>query len=491
MSPSSDPSSPNILYFKHRQQTFQCRGNGLEYCGQHYVHDVKGYLPLLEPKRTKAGSIAVHQPHISPQPKRWWQAQCAFRGLSVNGNKIELQNRLREIGTASMLPELKQEEERLNADWREKESRAKEAVWRALTTNEEKAEGDPVRFLQEFFRDQRQRVVVLKTTKYATIHRAAENHGLEFRDTAIPIAADAENERGDRLDGWIVIGRSELDVCRKIADMHPPASRPRGPAPKQLPPAVEEPKPNVTGGTKFPSWQTSHVSRPQASEKTLFGIKGLWEIDCPYVQEQWGKAGGRCLMHLRVQAVPGGQQDRGPYQIWATFDFIVITGVMRFLAPTGGSGSASKSHGSRTGPKRKFGEFSQDDLNGTSQAEFIIAGSERPSTARPKWSYIWRGEETGEGQIQLGSEQLKGCTITFGGEHGQDMTGTFNSNYTGTISFTGEQCSIAGRFGPIIGDWHKYRTLDGIVEMPRTTLESEWNRRTEEKYEEARVARWR
>src|SRR4051812_22064105 len=108
-----------------------------------YIFDVNvdQYLPLLEPKRTKAGIIAARQPKIAKQPGDYWRAQCAFRNLSQAGTIAQLQKRLRHRNVALDV-ELSEKAKKLEAEVKERE-------YKALVTNEQKAQFDPNRFLNE------------------------------------------------------------------------------------------------------------------------------------------------------------------------------------------------------------------------------------------------------------------------------------------------------------------------------------------------------
>ena len=52
---------------KHAEIEFYDETNG----NTKYEADIDGFLPLLSPKLTKAGKVAVHQPHIPKQSAKW------------------------------------------------------------------------------------------------------------------------------------------------------------------------------------------------------------------------------------------------------------------------------------------------------------------------------------------------------------------------------------------------------------------------------------
>lgn len=115
-----------------------------------YETDTAGYLPLLTPKLTKAGKVAVHQPHIPKQTVKWWRAQCGFRGLPVGGNLRDLQDRIREHGNEGLSSTMKGACEKMEKEYVEKNSGAIEKIW-SQGDNNEKAKLWPKRLLHESF----------------------------------------------------------------------------------------------------------------------------------------------------------------------------------------------------------------------------------------------------------------------------------------------------------------------------------------------------
>jgi hypothetical protein len=63
--------------------------------GERFDFDVQVKLPLIEPARTKAGTIRIHQPRIPKRSTTWWSAQCIFRGLPASRNVEDKRERIR------------------------------------------------------------------------------------------------------------------------------------------------------------------------------------------------------------------------------------------------------------------------------------------------------------------------------------------------------------------------------------------------------------
>ncbi len=445
--------SPGTLYFKHKHYVFECRGNGLEYQDYRYVADIEPYLPLLEPKRTKTGAVSARQPQIPTKSKNWWEAQCVFRGMSKGGSIGDMMNRLRQNKTA-MVYELEQAEKRLNEEWQQKEDMAKGAVWNNLPTNEAKSRFDADRLLREHFQDPNERVLILRIHFSGSVRKAVAAQGLNVRDTHVPSGSEPKDEKGEKVRRLVVVGRSEFDVCKKIAEMHTPGHGTKWLAqleaqdqarqvasttnttPRQQQPRMPEPA-RQSASKPAPTPRQKPQPQPAGSaDTTPWSVHGMWEIDCRYMQEQWGRDGKKCHMMLKIEPVKRGAPPGDWVQMWATFDFIAVTGVMRFFLPPRNAKQASSEQDVKPGSKRKV-ECLNDDYDVGEEPTFLIPRHQQPSAAHPTWRFVWRGEETGEGEIQEDSDQLTGCELRFGGSDGHELEGTFVCDFTGEVGFTG------------------------------------------------------
>lgn len=136
-------------------------------------------------------------------------------------------------------------------------------------------------------------------------------------------------------------------------------------------------------------------------------------------------------------------------QIWATFDFGVLEGVMRFLdakAPTGKT-------------------YCESDLE-------IRGNGPPPKPSNSALNYRWRGRETGESVISLYSDRdVQRIDFT---EYGTVLTGTFQGDVLDKVEFTGL------KIGPV----------PLMPSSRRPQVRNEWERYSEEEYERARVGRW-
>lgn len=137
----------------------------------------------------------------------------------------------------------------------------------------------------------------------------------------------------------------------------------------------------------------------------------------------------------------------------------MIEGILRLIAPRP-SHSESSSESSSNNPSKKY-----------DPAGFYLPLDTITSAAQPYWNFRWRGRETGEGEIQLYSEDYL-CSISFSNS-GTELTGVFNGGCTGQVKFSGVKiCSDSGE-EPCYGD-----------------ADREWESLNEAAHESARVGRW-
>ncbi|MCJ1317673.1 hypothetical protein MMC15_002998 [Xylographa vitiligo] len=466
------------LQHKMKGNLFTCVGNGLQKDGHTFDNRIESYLPLLKPVLTKAGKPRAHQPQIKKQPLSYWKAQCVFRNLPQTGTVARLQERLRS-SDAGMDAGLKELEEKLNLEFRVKNASVSDEKWNIMETPEAKAEADPKRFIFEHFSLGQGKPIVLKTNHRSKLHQESENLDLAHESVDAPRNPDGGRPEVDR---WIVIGKDESAVREKVREISREATRARHRA--------EELKAERTRKLHQGLVCTSNIS----GKTKTWDVTGSWTISCPYMEEQWGE--GDSGSSLTIAVMVSGRHK----QISAQFDFIAITGIFRFISPIlsdrrTGKPQSSKSVGStrvevarkglkgnaadeidaeeeeedRDDDEESIEEDEYDEIRESpTPEEFYMSISDHPSPKYPTWNYRWRGEETGEGEIQLYSDK-KLCSVTFGEPGGTKLVGTFDSDLTGRIDFTGMKTGASSR---------------------RFDPDSEWHSRSEQEYESARVGRW-
>ncbi|KAI9765776.1 MAG: hypothetical protein M1839_005389 [Geoglossum umbratile] len=412
-------------------KTYTCSGDGLIWDGYKFDPDIKNSLPLLEPVRTKKGTIAIRQPHIPKRPAPWWRAQCKFRGLSQQGRIEVLQERIRATDNG-MVGELATAEQELNVEFRKKNAAARDEKWNHMETDEEKAEADPGRFLREKFPSGTggNMAVVVKTHSHRELHKEAAPFGLYTESTDAPVKNDGTLPSINR---WIVIGRDRLSLHEKILEINCEATRVRQRAQEAHEERSRKKHQTVIQKAK----KESAASSPSESKKSRvkkWNVAGSYDIKCPYMEEQWGGDGKECSLSIHIT-----RESAGTWQMWAEFDFIALEGIFRFVSPT--HESAGTLPVGKDDDENNEDEDGDDD--GVDPIEFLIPTTRRPSPTSCIWSFRWRGTETGEGEIQLYSDE-KLCSLTFHGAYGSDIEGTFESDLTGEIGFTGRKVEEEG-----------------------------------------------
>lgn len=172
-----------------------------------------------------------------------------------------------------------------------------------------------------------------------------------------------------------------------------------------------------------------------AAKGSKWDVTGTWAITCPEVEQGYGRDGGSCSLEISPHVIAGRKQ------MYASFDFIAITGIFRFVAPTptGASQRRQASKGSDDEDENENDEVDEEDEfreDTPTPEEFYLAPDDHPSPKNPTWNYRWRGEETGEGEIQLFSDE-KLYSITFAGVGGSKLNGMLDGGILGRIEFTG------------------------------------------------------
>ena len=440
-----------------------------------------------------------------------------FRGLNKAGTLNELQNRLRQNSAVTIIPELEQAEARLTVEWQREDHEAREKEWQSSVSNEDKASVDPARFLKEYFQNRRHNVVVLQIGHHGPVHDAAKLLGFEAFPTDAPMTGTSPATSGGSSTRWLVVGRTRSALFKKVAEVNAQVEKNKPSNTKQQNAMASAQKRKTELMSKSTSKSMGKPHQIRSTPQTLsrspkssegFKVEGTWNVQCPYVEENWGRSfgGDRCSMTIYVEPV----KNNNNVQMWATFDFIVLTGVMRFLAPVQGPATESKGQAVTAGSKRKReddwdADEGDDRYPNRFRPEFSFPPASLPSAANPSLPFIWRGEETGEGEIQLYSNRLKGCMITFGGPEGTEMNGTFNGSIVGKIQFSGmkwQRTKLTARKsastrGPTNASQPDFRSRPSLAsagyeqQPPLKCLDIEWSGRSEEAYEYARVNRWR
>ena len=158
--------------------------------------------------------------------------------------------------------------------------------------------------------------------------------------------------------------------------------------------------------------------------------------------------------------------------MYASSDFIALSGIMRFISPTA-QGNARK--------KIKRPRSDEESDYGCIPAHFSFSKASLPSSTTREFSFRWRGEKTGEGEIQLDSDEHL-CSMRF--ESPNALSGVFVSGLTGEIDFQGIKLGS-------VGPGRRRHTLhEAVCGSDRPCPTNAWLSRGYAAYESARVGRW-
>lgn len=274
-----------------------------------------------------------------------------------------------------------------------------------------------------------------------------------------------ENGRRSGPSRWIVIGNSHAAVLNKFNEIHHQTSQAMG-------------KMHQKREQKTKAMQQEVVkAATKGSKQADWDVTGKWVIE----SDELGGFGNYGNPPEYTMLIRMGVDGNTKAQVYAEFDFDSVTGIVRFV----NSGQAPKSSAVSQPGKRpaaddsEIEEEDEDDYYGNETSEyepsFILHPPFKPSTKNNKWLFRWRGEETGEGEIQLGSDEDLN-SITFTGVGGTECSGIMQVPFAGKVKFTGRK--VQQGKGP------------QTYAMALSSAKEQWDQRGERAYERARVGRW-
>lgn len=211
--------------------------------------------------------------------------------------------------------------------------------------------------------------------------------------------------------------------------------------------------------------------------KGVWDVFGLYKISCPNIEGEWPQQAGMSLNIIL-------EERDGKYQMSAEFDFGIVEGLMRFEKPTPVPKSECSSNKRKKEDVDGEGDIRMYDYPeyGTSStisdesvyrdAFFNLGSKDAPTVRRPVWRYRWRGRDTSENMIQLGSDKAVE-TIRF--EKGGKLSGIFNGGFTGRCEFTGA----------------RLKTSRPVHEDGPPSIDSSWQELSHRTYDYEASNRWR
>ncbi|XTI94725.1 hypothetical protein V2W45_1441463 [Cenococcum geophilum] len=455
------PSSP-LTYMNmtpdipvtYNRLKYTCRGQGLEGYGHRFVADLTPHLPtLFKNGKVKKGETNRRQQY---EPN-WWKAQCTFRGLSEKGKLPELQDRLRK-GPNVMLPELVELEKRVNSEWMVKDEALRLQEEREAEIQYQKEVDEATDILKKAFHDEKSGSDIIRI----------KNRWSEVWDAAESLKLTCAAFRSPHRVYWkdydcLVVGRSKASVDTELAILR-----------KEFNDDVEAKEREEEAKEKEKEAERDATARAVAimSEKGgMWDVTGTWKISCPEIDRQYNTE--RKDMALQIYRI----NTQTSSQMFAKFDFAIIEGWFRFEG-SAMSKASRKKKGALIGQKLKRIDYEYEHESDTDSDEeeineaFYLSPNDRPSTKQPTFNYRWRGRETGEGEIEVGSDK-NSTSITFSGQGGAKLSGTIECEYVQGCKFTGVKMEM--------GDPR---------EASRVKIEEEWRELNERAYDRECTRRW-
>lgn len=148
--------------------------------------------------------------------------------------------------------------------------------------------------------------------------------------------------------------------------------------------------------------------------------------------------------------------------MFATFNFMVVEGVVRFERQAIDKLNLALKTGVEAGTKRLREEdsdeerYDSDDERRSPTPEPFYLGPTQSSAKHPTWNYRYQGRETGEGKILLGEDENV-YQITLQGLKGRTLKGNFGAAIMQGCSFTGIKVEAGVKPNiDIGGEWAAY-----------------------------------
>ncbi|KAI9842469.1 MAG: hypothetical protein M1837_007138 [Sclerophora amabilis] len=313
---------------------FSYAGRGLLRDGHSYDAEARNNLPPLTPP----SSDDVDWPARPPQtPKRllaYWKAQCVFRGLNPSGTLAELQSVIR-TSNAGMTAELAAAERRLDNEFRTKNALERDRKWETLENDNEKAELDPCRYLREAFplrgkwnkcQIDSAHVVVLEIFKRLELHRVAASLGLPHEYVTAPLKADGSPRT---IDKWTVVGTNTVAVQQKVQEIGREAVRMKRQVLEARQELIRKKHQAIVERWKQMNGANGYNNDDDNDDdEEKWDVAGSWTISCPSIEQDLDQGRPRqCRLSI------GFTQRGRRRQMWARFNFIILSGVFRFANP--------------------------------------------------------------------------------------------------------------------------------------------------------------
>ncbi|EPQ53307.1 hypothetical protein GLOTRDRAFT_131576 [Gloeophyllum trabeum ATCC 11539] len=428
--------------------------------------------------------MTARQKRALKKPKSWWEAQIAFYVLKLGGKSksiAAMQDSLRtavDAGSLSVPQATLEVEAKLKSEY----DGLRDQQYAACATDEERLRFDAGRFLRETF-DAPVGLYVVKCKGREYLDHSS------VRELAEKLELHTGGFSGVDVDGghaqWVVVGRDEA-VVREQADWIESEARRRS---RELAEAE------------------AHTSKKSKSKRSAThvddgGNDGGWVIGRPAKRgrkassQQSSEDGDLGNEYFSDEDLSNAASDEGEDDLEYTRDpalkpitnrkfpdALDVTGTWTISAPALAanwpdvSGNMHFNIAKLTTAKGKKGKGTSGDVLfaafNLGILEGVIAFDKPPTPSSLETTFLWRGRETGEGEMQTAQDFNCG-KLTFDtdrdeGKNTNKFTGVFASTY---------------------GTWNIEGTRVNSKAFSGSTFKEEYKGYTEEAYEYERVARW-
>lgn len=389
----------------------------------------------------------------------------------MNGTIAVLQERLRDYGDKGMGEKISRIRDGMKEDYCRMNDEKLKELW-AESDDSKKAVLWPEKLLYDIFHakpgTKADTAVVIVEDWAEGMEKAAKAMNVAYETRRLPLEQypDGKYVSGIRQ---VVLGTNVQAVKAKSAELN--QERDRANKREQVARLEREREKAEELRASF-----SKATKQGKNGKGMWEVSGKWVVSCPSIEREWGSGEPGCTLTIELN-----EEEGRATQMWARFDFIVITGVMRFVSPEASTWLVQENllptyeeEDEDEDDEEDEGE-PDDDSDGES-AQFLFPSSLLPSSKNKKFQFRWRGEETGEGEIQLRSDQ-KLCSLEFASPNA--LKGIFKGGFTGDVEFKAYKEDMDKGAGQ---KRKRYYPL---------SIDDAWNARNEAAHERARIGRWR
>ena len=428
--------------------------------GTSYDPEVDQYCPPLV--RIKSGAIAKRQPKVRDMGTHYWKAQCSFRGLKVSGRIYDLKDRVRDRDRTKDVT-IKHELDRVSAllreHYRQEEIKRVERRWKDPSTSLEwKVECNAQRALKELLEQEpvtRGLCLIVQTISSALIYWAKE-FDLACEIVEPPESMFKELSEWGTAGSWTVLGRKDLVQQKaKMISAQAKAEAQAAQAKAEAEAQAEQARADRAKAAKAQEEKVKYAAiLEEAKEMADWDLTGSWIVQChelatlhhydpvPLTMEIYHDdyrlddvrdldgMNDDDYYDARYDLTWEEQEERKqadanmltdqPHipRYFASFDFGHIAGTMRIFPPRSST---------------------------TKRPYFKVCDN-------PAFEYVWRGRESGEGQIETGADaDVHPFTFT---AHGTAFKATYPCPFSGVHEIVGKKVAHGrGRKSSSKEDW--------------------------------------